>query len=738
MIFHARFLMVFAALWCLAIMPAHAQEETTPEEPVNIEAQSFYYDQNASKITAKGQVEIIQAGRVLHADEVIYDINDDFAYAQGNVALYEPTGDVHHAEILELNDKMRRGLAKSLFTELQDGSRLWATKAVRKSPEEHVLENAEYTPCKACEENPEKTPTWSMKADEVIHDKDSATMSYRNARLEAFGVPVLYTPYFTHPDGTVRQKSGFLTPDFGFGSDYGFNTQMPYYWAISPDMDLTTGIRFFTEENPQLNLEMRKRFKDASLKVQTSATSSSRTDSVSGTEVTKDGEFRGHLFADGLWAIDPNWRAGMELALTTDEQYLEQYDITSEDTLENRVYVERFDDRDYASVEVLGFQDLRVNENIDQPNALPLAQMSFLGDPNAVLGGRYRWNTSFLSLFREGEDQDVNRLSSTLSWQKQNIFPVGLTSLIDLSVRGDTYYTMDRDIARIDPTESDTKRDSRLFPTAHVEVAYPMHKNLTTSQIRMKPKISMTARPDIENDSDIPNEDSIDAQLDASNLFEMDRFPGLDRVEDRTHISYGMDLGYYNFNGNSLTGFFGQSYRLEEGDNPFQNGSGLENQISDYVGEVGASFDENKHNLNYRFQLDGETLQSKRHEFYAGTEIKNTNLSAIYLYERGASGTQFTDSREQIAAGMSHRFAENWTVSTSGLYDLSSVNHGLRSSRFGLGYDDDCFGVTAYLDRDLQSESSGATDTTVYVRFFLKNLGEFETTAYSATSGGVE
>lgn len=724
--------MLVTAMCCVAAMPLMAQE--TSDAPVNIEADSFYYDQNAARITAKGNVEIIQLDRVLHADEVIYNINEDFAYAQGNVALFEPTGDVHHADILELSDTMRRGLALDIFTELQDGSRLWAKKAVRETPEKHILEQAEYTPCQVCEENPDKTPTWSLKAEEVTHDKDKASISYKNARLEAFGVPFLYTPYFSHPDGTVKQKSGFLTPDFGFGSDFGFNAQIPYYWAISPDMDLTTGVRFFTKENPQLNVEARKRFTDASLMVQTSMTSSSRTDSVSGTDVNRNGEFRGHVFAKGLWAMNRNWRSGVDLALTTDEQYLKQYDISDEDTLTNRLYIERFDDRDYASVEVLGFQDLRVNRNIDQPNALPYAQMEFIGDPNSLLGGRYQWDTSFLSLFREGKDQDVNRLSTDLSWQRQDILPAGLTTLVDLSVRADAYHTGDRDIARIDPTEPGSQRASRFFPTAHVEVAYPMHKNLSTSQIRMKPKVSLTARPNLKNNEDIPNEDSIDAQLDAGNLFESDRFPGLDRVEDRTHISYGMDVGYYNFNGNSVTGFIGQSYRFDENDNPFQNGSGLENQASDYIGKITASIDNNRHNLNYVFQLDGETLETKRHELYAATRVNKVGLSTTYLYERGASGTQFTESREQLSASASYKFVENWTVSASALYDLSSTDEGLRRSRFGLGYEDDCFGMSAYLDRDLQSNSSGAVDTTVFLRFSLKNLGEFETTAYSDTS----
>jgi hypothetical protein len=51
----------------------------------------------------------------------------------------------------------------------------------------------------------------------------------------------------------------------------------------------------------------------------------------------------------------------------------------------------------------------------------------------------------------------------------------------------------------------------------------------------------------------------------------------------------------------------------------------------------------------------------------------------------------------------------------------------------GLSYDDDCYGVSIFVERDLVSDESGADDTTVLARFRLKNLGEFETTAFSSS-----
>lgn len=714
------------------------QADLRASAPVVFEADQLVYDQGRSLIRAKGDVRIMQDGQTLQADQVIYRFNEDSAFAEGHVILTDTNGDTHSADRLELTDQMREGLVLNLQTQLKDGSRLWAEQGVRVTPQKHVLKKAGYTPCKPCETDPEKAPAWALKASQVTHDADKALITYENARFEAWGVPIFYTPYFAHPDGSVPQKSGFLTPQAQFSSDDGFNVTIPYYWAISPSLDATIGLRTFTKETPQLTLETRKRLENASFEVQTSFTESDRTDSVNGSDVKRGDEFRGHVAGRLRWDMTDHWRSGADIALATDEQYLNQYDISDEDVLENRIYAERFDMRDYASVELLAFQDLRLDANVDQPNALPYANMQFLGDPNAMLGGRWQWTTSFLSLNREGNEQDMNRVSSAIGWQRQDILPIGLVSTVDLSLRGDSYYVTDRDIAKINPQENDDNSDSRLIPTANLEVSYPLQKQVKRGYLRVKPRVGLTARPDIDNDSAIPNEDSSDTQLDITNLFKPDRFPGLDVVEDRTRVNYALEGGYYTNQGNEFTAAIGQSYRFDNDDNPFQEGSGLEAQSSDIVGQIAASFDRNRHNLNYRFQVDGRNLLAERHEFYGSTSFYNTDISAIYLFEKGSEGTEFEDSRQQVQAGVTHRFNDTWSVASRALYDIGKEDQGLREARIGLSYDDECFGITTEVERDLQREASGANDTSVFFRLRLKNLGEFETKAYERESEETE
>ena len=90
-------------------------------------------------------------------------------------------------------------------------------------------------------------PLWCIGAARIIHDQRAATISYQDAQFEFFGVPILYTPYFQHPDPTVKHRSGFLMPTMGNSSTLGFFTEVPYYFALSPNYDFTLHPRYYSK-----------------------------------------------------------------------------------------------------------------------------------------------------------------------------------------------------------------------------------------------------------------------------------------------------------------------------------------------------------------------------------------------------------------------------------------------------------------------------------------------------------
>ena len=719
-----------AGLW---VPESRAQADPTfsKESPVDFEAERLEYDENGQIVTAIGRVVLVQDGQTLKADRVSHNLKTDTVRATGNVVLIQPTGDIYYADDIELHDKMKDGFVDGLYAMLEDGSRFWAKDGTRERGVVLTMKKARYTPCEPCESNPDAPPIWQLVAGEVVHDKEDAQISYKNARLELAGVPVAYTPYFVHPDGTVKQKSGFLTPSLHFDSQLGTGYEQNYYYAIAPDKDATIGAEVYTGVAPVLNGEYRQRFSKADMRIGGSLTYSDRTDESNGVSVAVDDEVRGHIEGEAGWDINKNWRAGANILAASDDQYMRQYDVTSDDVLENEVYVERFDNRDYTVIRAMAFQDVRVSSRqVEQPAILPEVKAHFVGAPNETLGGRWNVDASTLALYREGNDQDVGRLTLEGGWQRRLIHSSGLVSRVDGKLRTDAYQVYDRETTSAqDDGEGSTLRG---FAQANLQVSYPLVNNFERAQLMVEPIAAVTLGTNVNDDADIPNEDSQDVYLSSLKLFESNRFPGYDRIEDRSRATYGVRAAIHTDSGYGGEVFFGQSHNFDDRTTLFPEGSGLSEQDSDYVGHVRADLGEHL-DATYRFQLEKDNMTSRRHEVDMKTEIGPVTLNGRYFYANSIDGSDLTESREQALGGARLKLSDNWETYGTVRYDFGE-NEGLRKAVYGVDYLGQCITLSAVASRTLTNASSGDSGTAVFFRIGLKNLGEFQTSSF--TIGG--
>lgn len=704
--------------------------------PVDLQADRLVHDENGQTVTAIGDVVLIQDGRTVKADEIVYNLVADTVVATGHVEFTDVNGDQHNANRAEFNDALKDGFVEGLQSFLVDGSRFKASTGHHVEGDKTVMKDAFYTPCETCKDNPDETPLWQIRASEVEHDTVNKKIKYHNARFEIKGVPIAYMPYFAHADGTVTRKSGFLTPTAGFSSDLGAFVESSYYWSIAPDKDLTVGTRVMTGGAPLGLLEWRQRWNNASLKARGSFTYSDRYIRQSGRSVSRDDELRGHVSADAKWDINNKWRSGIKLDIASDEQYMRQYDFDSDDVLHNEMYVERFSGRNYASGRILAFQDLRIEENRqDQPNILPEIEASFIGEPNniPIIGGRWSADMSILGLLRDGDEQDMNRIHSELGWQRRLVSDYGLVTVLDANMQGTFYDVHDRTGSAGNSLLDGSSTEERLFGYLNGQISYPVAKQIKNAQILIEPMASVTISPNLRRDNDIPNEDSQDVQIDTLNIFEAGRFPGVDGVEDRSHVTYGMRTGIYGDEGSYGNVFLGQSYRLEEVENPFSEGSGLNEQDSDVVGQISASY-KGDYTLDYRFQLDNHDLSEQRHEVDASMELKGLTLTSQYLFANALDGTDISETREQINNGASYYINDKWRIFGSARHDLG-VDSGLRQANLGLDYTGQCITWSVTGTRSLTSEESGDNGTQIFFRVGFKNLGEFQSSGVQVAGG---
>lgn len=699
------------------------------QPPVDLQANDLQHNEQTGEVVARGKVRLEQSGRILTADEVRYNLNNDTAFASGNVTLIDDTGDIHKAERVELTGDLKDGFIEGLGSVMADGSRFNAAEGQREAGVKTVMKDADYTPCEPCLTDPERPPLWQLKASEVTHNEEERSIEYKNARFEFLGIPLAYTPYLSHSDGTVKRKSGFLTPSGGYKSSLGGYVTGSYYYDIAPQTDATVGLRAFTKENPLLLGQVRHNWDDGFVRLDGGLTYAERIDQVAGVDVRQDEEFRGHVTGRGLWNLNDLWRAGFNLEYASDDQYMRQYDFASDDILSNELYAERFEGRNYAAARVLTFQDIRIrDERIDQPQVLPELVASFIGEPNAVpvLGGRWDLEASFLGLRRSGNDQDINRFSLGGGWQRRLVSDTGLLTDVRGMLRGDAYNVRDRQNVAFGGSDTTTK--GRFYPQGHIESSYPLARPYENFQARIEPVASLTFAPSIDRNAGIPNEDSQDVQVDSTNLFRPNRFPGYDLIEDGSRVTYGLRTGLYGYDGSSVRLFGGQSYRIDGDDNLYPRGSGLEENESDWVGELNTDF-KGRYFGNYKIQLDQQSLSSERHEVDAYADFGDLMLGGRYLYARALAGTGITESREQGQTAFSYRFNPEWKLYSGAIYDLG-FDPGLRQSYVGLDHTGQCFSWSIAGERNLTDKVTGESSTEIMVRIGLKNLADFETSGF--------
>ncbi|MEL6963409.1 MAG: LptA/OstA family protein, partial [Pseudomonadota bacterium] len=296
------------------------------EGPVLMLAERVDVDEPRQVVTAIGDVEITRGNRRLLADKVRYYQAEDRIEAVGNVTLLEPGGQAIYADLLEISGDLKDGVIEELRARLDKDSRLAATSARLIDGTRTEMDQAVYSPCPVCEEE-EASPLWQITASKVTHDEETKDVTYNHAFFEFHGVPVFYTPYFSHPDPSVDRRSGFLSPSFGTDTELGFVLETPYHFALAPNYDVTLSPIITTEEGVALAGEFRHRLRNGRYNLGGSITRGSEPENDNDDQATRD-EFRGHVEGDGKFALGGGWDWGYNLFVASDDTYLSRYDFS--------------------------------------------------------------------------------------------------------------------------------------------------------------------------------------------------------------------------------------------------------------------------------------------------------------------------------------------------------------------------------------------------------------------------
>ncbi len=699
-------------------------------EPVFYQADTASYDRDRGFVTLSGHVEIWQGNRVLHADRVTYDRNTGVAAASGHVVLLEPDGQVLFSNYAELSGGMKEGILRSFSAQLAENGRLAANGARRTGGQINELSRAIYSTCNLCRQHPDRPPLWDLRARSAVQDTVNKRIEYRDVVLDFYGVPVLYMPYFTHADPSVKRASGFLVPVFGQSSHLGPYVAIPYYWVLDKQSDVTITPTIAADAGPALDATYRRAFNNGQV-------------SINGSVAYDQNAAQAAVFAHGQFALNDEWRYGFDINRASSSAYLRDFKIGGglADLLTSQVYLEGFGQGAYARLDARAYQGLSSRYVAAQlPYVLPRYEYSFVGEPDA-LGGRFSLDTQNFNVYRQ-QGTNTQRASLSLNWERPATGAFGELYKLILHVDSAVYHATQLDQQPSFGPENAADA-GQAMPTAALNMRWPFSRNAGRwgTQV-IEPIVQVIAAPygssyGIGTHADgitfvnslIPNEDSVGLEFTDANLFSLNRFPGIDRLEGGPRAAAALHAAWYLPSGAVIDGMVGQSYRLKK-DNAFLPGSGLEDTVSDVVARQ--TFTPNPFfDLTARERFDPHTFDVRFADALAsagppwlrvsgGYVFETTNLTNYY--NTPPTGVLPGPTNNEIALGVNTALG-HYRFGASARQDLQTgkmVSLGVAGA-----YEDECFIFSTNLFRRYTSLDGDNGATTVLFQITFKTVGTF-------------
>ena len=407
---------------------------------------------------------------------------------------------------------------------------------------------------------------------------------------------------------------------------------------------------------------------------------------------------------------------GIDFNRATDDTYLRRYNISDTESLTSQIFAEGFRGRNYIRAEGLAFQDLRTDQIEEEPVVLPLVNYYHVGEPDR-LGGRWILDLDAEVVTREG-GPDSRRLSARTGWQVPMRDAFGSIYMFKAALWTDGYQVGSQPIPGQPTTFSGLT--GRVFPQASLEWRFPLVRDGVSFDHVVEPIVEFVAAPNGGNPQEIPNEDSRDVQLTTTNVFGMQRFPGLDRVESGSRVNYGVKWQTFDTQGRSASLFVGQVYRLASS-SAFSKASGLDGNFSDVVGGLTVAYPPWL-SISYRTLIDQEEIRFQSNEVLFRGGVNALQLVGSYSFFREPAGSEVS-GREEVAATVLSQLTRFWRGQAFTTYDLAE-DGGLLRVGFGLAYEDECLIVDGTWTRSNFRDQDVEPSDSFFVRVALKTIGD--------------
>jgi LPS-assembly protein len=770
-----------------------AAPKVDPNQKMLVTADEMEYDYQKDTVAAVGNVQIYYDGSTLEAHRVVFDRKANMLVAEGNVRMKQKDGKIVTADNLQLTQDFKEGFVASLRLDTPDKTHFTAARADRQQGNVTVFQNGTYTACEPCKDDPSKPPLWQIRAKKIIHNEDQQMVYYQDATVEFFGFPVAYFPYMSSPDPTVKRKTGFLMPEFISSSQLGYGVGTPFFWNIAPDRDMTITPTYLTQQGLLMQGEWRQRLINGSYTIRAAGIIQQDKDAF--LNVYSNGvveplpgyrDERGAVQSSGAFAINQFWTIGWDATLVSDRTFLRDYNLVPLSKTEqvSTAYLTGQGDRSYFDLRGLYFLGLSVTDDQDRLPIVGTLNYNKVFD-KALWGGEAGVKVNLTTLSRDqadfigtsaatsavgaigvptgactlanpnarecllrGAPGDYTRLSAELYWRKTVTDSIGQMWTPFVSARVDVAsvnisplplsYSYGPTFPGQNPLQSGSEDLIRAMPAVGLDYRYPFISAESWGTQTIEPRAQIIIRPNETAIGEFPNEDAQSLVFDDTNLFEISKYSGWDRVEGGGRANVGITYTAAIHGAGLFSAVIGQSYSLF-GKNSYAYGdmantgleSGLETGASDYIARFSYSPTKNLE-LTTRFRFDEGNFSMQRFELQGRAEVDRLQVSAIYGRYEAQPLLGYYERREGILTNGSYKLTDNWSVKGAVRYNIGQ--DAFDYTLVGLSYIDDCFTLAFNYITDYTLNGPNAPpDTKVTVRIGLRTLGEG---GFSTSFGG--
>ena len=515
---------------------------------------------------------------------------------------------------------------KDIFDDIDNDPRIIGISATSDKDRSKISKGV-FTSCK---QNDNCTP-WSIKAREIIHDKNKREIFYNNAVLKIYDFPVLYFPKFFHPDPTVDRRSGFLKPQLNNSNVLGNSFSIPYYSVLAQNKDLTT-IPFIFENNLQMvQNEYREINKNSNLYANFGFVNNYK----STLNNKKKSIF--NLFANYDLNLNLENYSYSNLFLSiekvTNDTFLKVFDTHFQDNI--------LKPKDYDNLK----NEIKIsltNENYSLKSGLITYEnlQKINSDRYEYIFPYYDYNTKINYSFFGGEINFSSSGSNIIN--NTNQLKSNINNNINYNSREFTSFDGVQSFFSINTKNLNTvgKNNSEYKSSPQIEILNELNYNLSYPLLKqneyninyLTPKALLKINP-----SDMKNYSTLDRVVNVNNIFNHNRL-GLDSFESGRSLTLGLD--FKKENSENLNKFFeiklASVFRDKE-ENFMPKKSTLNKKNSNLFGSINNNFSD-FFNINYNFAINNNYNSIEYSNLSTRFNMNNFTTEFDLLKENGEMG----------------------------------------------------------------------------------------------------